>query len=139
MTQQSESMPADAPPAATTHPDVIEVSRVAPQPITQVWQRLTTREGVEALLGPGAMLGSKGEPWRSQDGSCGVTRSYHPQEQVRVSWHADQDAPTTMVDLQLAPEGDGTRLHLRHERLTAEMPQDTLRRRWQDALARLTG
>ena len=115
----------------------IEVSRVVPFPIDSVWQRLITPAGAEALLGEGARLGTKGEPWRAVDGSHGVVRSYHPMEQVRLTWHADEHAPATLVDLRLTPEGSGTRLDLRHERLTdpalgASMPQ-----RWGEALSRI--
>src|SRR5665647_3935828 len=83
----------------------IEVSRVVPQPIDKVWQVLTTRAGAEAFLGSGAQLGTKGEPWHSLDGSHGVVRSYHPMQQVRLTWHADANAPATLGDLQLTTEG----------------------------------
>jgi uncharacterized protein YndB with AHSA1/START domain len=116
---------------------VIEVSRVVPYPIEKVWQRLITPAGAEALLGQGAKLGTKGEPWHSGDGSHGVVRSYHPMEQVRLTWHADEHAAATLVDLRLTPEGDDTRLDLRHERIDdAELGQ-SLPQRWDEALARI--
>lgn len=117
--------------------DTVEVTQVVPRPIETVWARLTTSEGVEALLGRGARLGSKGEPWHCEDGTHGVVRSYHPMEQVRVSWHADADAPASLVDLQLSPDDAGTRLNLRHEHLTDELPHEELRQRWHGALTRL--
>ncbi len=117
----------------------IEVSRVVPHPIDKVWQVLTTPAGAEALLGSGAHLGTKGEPWRSADGSYGVVRSYHPMEQVRLSWHADEHAPATIVDLQLTSEGEGTRLDLRHEHLPDVALSQSLQRRWEDALGQLGG
>lgn len=117
--------------------DTVEVVQHVPHPLGEVWRRLTQREGIEAFLGEGAMLGGKGDPWHAADGTYGVTRSYHPEQQVRVSWHADADAPTTMVDLQMQPEGDGTLLTLRHENLTKDMDRDALADRWDAALARL--
>lgn len=116
----------------------VEVVRVVEQPIEQVWSRLTHTEGIEAFLGQGATLGDKGDAWRAADGTFGVTRSYHPQEQVRVSWHADDDAPATLVDLQLAAQGEGTQLVLRHEHLPADADRAGLAQRWEDALTRLT-
>jgi uncharacterized protein YndB with AHSA1/START domain len=116
---------------------VIEVSRVVPFPVDKVWQFLITPAGAEALLGDGAKLGTKGEPWHSVDGSYGVVRSYHPMEQVRLTWHADEHSAATLVDLQLTPEGSGTRLDLRHERLDAAALGKNLPQRWDDALTRI--
>lgn len=118
--------------------EVVEVVRVVEQPIGHVWSRLTQKEGIEAFLGEGATLGDKGDAWRAADGTYGVTRSYHPEQQVRVSWHADDDAPATLVDLQMAPQGEGTELRLRHEHLPPEADRSALSRRWDDALTRLT-
>lgn len=116
---------------------VIEVSRVVPFPIARVWQLLTTPAGAEALLGEGASLGTKGEPWHCADGSHGVVRSYHPMEQVRLTWHADENAPATLVDLRLTPEGADTRLYLRHERIESDALGQSLPQRWDDALGRI--
>ena len=117
----------------------IEVTRVVPQPIDKVWQVLTTRAGAEAFLGSGARLGTKGEPWHSMDGSHGVVRSYHPMQQVRITWHADEHAPATLVDLQLTAEGDGTRMGLRQEHICDVALSQSLQQRWEDALGRIGG
>ena len=135
MTTATES--SEVPTEGVQGAPVIEVSRVVPFPIDRVWQLLTTSAGAEALLGEGAMLGTKGEPWRSEDGSHGVVRSYHPMEQVRLSWHADEDAPATLVDLRLTSEGDDTRLDLRHERLADPALSESLPQRWDAALGRI--
>jgi len=135
MTTATES--SEVPTEGVQGAPVIEVSRVVPFPIDKVWQLLTTSAGAEALLGQGAVLGAKGEPWRSEDGSHGVVRSYHPMEQVRLSWHADEHAPATLVDLRLTSEGDDTRLDLRHERLADPALKESLPQRWDAALARI--
>ncbi|HEY6743372.1 MAG TPA: SRPBCC domain-containing protein [Lapillicoccus sp.] len=113
----------------------VEIDTVLPHSVDHVWRVLTTNDGVQALLGRGARLGGKGEPWHADDGSHGVWRSYHPLEQVRVSWHADADSPRSLVDLHLAPEGEGTRVLLRHE--PAGPDRAALQQRWSDALERL--
>ena len=82
----------------------LEVSLTVHKQLRDVWAALMTPEGNEALLGEGGRLGSKGDDWRSADGAYGVTRSFHPMEQIRFSWHADDDAPRTVVDLQLHDE-----------------------------------
>ena len=84
-------------------------------PAERVWEHVVSPAGTEALLGEGARLGGKGEPWRAQDGSYGVVRSFHPLEQVRVTWHPREDGPLSMVDLQLHRDGDETRVELFHE------------------------
>jgi uncharacterized protein YndB with AHSA1/START domain len=123
---------------AGKHPDAVKVDTVLAHPVDHVWRVLTTNDGAQALLGAGARLGGKGEPWHAEDGTHGVWRSYHPLEQVRVSWHADADAPRTLVDLHLAAEGDRTRVSLRHERPDSDSPDpEALRQRWSDALTRL--
>lgn len=124
-------------PAAidTVETDTVEIDTVLPHSVDHVWRVLTTNDGVQALLGRGARLGGKGEPWHADDGTHGVWRSYHPLEQVRVSWHADADSPRSLVDLHLAPEGDGTRVLLRHE--PAGPDRAALQQRWSDALERL--
>lgn len=135
MTAAAESSEVPTEPARIA--PVVEVSRGLPQPIDKVWQVLSTPAGVEALLGKGAQLGGKGEPWRSVDGSHGVVRSYHPLEQVRISWHADEHAPATLVELHLIPEGEGTRLSLRYEDVPDTALGQKLRQRWGDALGRI--
>jgi len=129
--------PTDAPADHTQDAAVIEVSRVAPLPIDEVWRVLTTSAGAEALLGAGAHLGGKGEAWRSVDGSHGVVRSYHPMEQIRLSWHADEHGPATLVELNLAPDGEGTRLGLRHEQVQGIALNKGLQQRWEAALGRI--
>jgi hypothetical protein len=43
-----------------------------------------------------------------------------------------------MVQIDLASEGDGTRVSLRHDHLDGSADLDALRRRWAQALERLT-
>ena len=93
----------------------VHASAQTPASPEQVWQHLITAAGTEALLGSGARLGSKGETWHASDGSYGVVRSYHPLEQLRVTWHPHEDGPLSMLDLQLHPDGEGTRVDLYHE------------------------
>ncbi|MBC9823079.1 SRPBCC domain-containing protein [Terrabacter sp. MAHUQ-38] len=105
-------------------------------PVPQVWQHLISARGTEALLGPGVTLGSKGESWHSAEGPHGVVRSYHPLEQIRVSWHPHEDGPLSIVDLQLKPDGDGTRVDLYHEGQGIAEDGAGDKSRWDDALGR---
>jgi uncharacterized protein YndB with AHSA1/START domain len=135
MTTATES--SEVPTEGAQGAPVIEVSRVVPFPIDEVWTLLTTSAGAEALLGEGAKLGTKGEPWHSDNGTHGVVRSYHPMEQVRLTWHADEHAAATLVDLRLTAEDGDTRLDLRHERINDPTLSESMPQRWDAALARI--
>ena len=135
MTTATES--SEVPTEGAQGAPVIKVSRVVPFPIDKVWQFLITPAGAEALLGKGAQLGTKGEPWHSADGSHGVVRSYHPMQQVRLTWHADEHAASTLVDLRLTSEGADTRLDLWHERIDDAALSQSLPQRWDEALGRI--
>jgi uncharacterized protein YndB with AHSA1/START domain len=136
MTTATES--SEVPTEGAQGAPVIEVSRVVPFPIGTVWQLLITPAGAEALLGEGAKLGTKGEPWHSVDGTHGVVRSYHAMEQIRLTWHADEHAPATLVDLRLTSEGGDTRLDLRHERVQDAALGQSLPKRWDEALGAIS-
>jgi uncharacterized protein YndB with AHSA1/START domain len=126
----------DAGTGGMSDPNVVEITRTIPAPPDQVWQLMTSPPGAAALLGDGAVLGGKGETWRASSGPHGVVRSYHPLEQLRVSWHDDDDAPASLVEMDLRPSGDGTELVVRHERV-AEGHSLDLRQHWSQAVDRL--
>lgn len=115
------------------------VSRVVSCTPKDFWKALVSREGTDSLMGEGAVLGAKGESWRAADGTYGVVRTYHPNEQVRFSWHASDGAPSTLVDLRLIPSDEGTRLELHHEHVPATADVEALTQRWDGVLARLAG
>jgi hypothetical protein len=102
-----------------------------------VWEHLISPAGTQALLGEGAVLGSKGERWHAADGSYGVVRSYHPVEQLRVTWHPREDGPLSMLDVQLHPDGDTTTLDLFHEGLGISGDPQGDKAHWEEALGRV--
>lgn len=113
------------------------VSRSVSKPVKDVWKALVTREGAEALLGPGGELGDKGDSWRAVDGTYGVVRSYHPLEQIRFSWHAAQEAPKTMVEIGLAANGDATLVEITHHGIPRYFDAVALTQKWELALDRV--
>ncbi|MFN8076917.1 MAG: SRPBCC domain-containing protein [Kineosporiaceae bacterium] len=98
----------DGSPVATR----LRVSRTVPAPPARAWEVLVAPAGAQSLFGPGASIGAKGQAYLADDGSRGVTRSIHPLEQLRVSWHRSPDAPAVMVEVELEPAGSGTTLEL---------------------------
>lgn len=118
--------------------DVVSVTRVVDHPVSSVWSALMAPHGAEALLGEGGELGTKGSSWHATDGTFGVTRSFHPQEQIRFSWHAGDGAPATLVDVHLTPAGEAqTQLEIRHDHLDADADRDWLEQHWVAALDRI--
>ncbi len=115
----------------------LTVALTVEKPLATVWSALMTPAGNEALLGAGGRLGSKSEDWNADDGTCGVTRSFHPMEQIRFSWHADEDAPRTIVDLRLSEVDGRTQLDLKHEQLQSDVDLGALSSRWDGALSRI--
>lgn len=123
----------------TDGPLDVQVSRTVAAAVTHVWEVLVSPVGSQALLGEGAVLGAKGEPFHCSDGSSGFVRSYHPLEQLRVSWHETPDSPPSVVELDLRPDGTLTVLELRHDRIVDEDQKARLEQRWAAALGRLAG
>ncbi len=115
----------------------VTVSRSVSKPVKEIWKLLATREGAEALLGAGGELGDKGDSWHASDGTFGVVRSFHPLEQIRFSWHAAEEAPKTIVEVDLAPADDGTRVEIRHEHIPTYFDSAALTRKWEKALEKL--
>jgi uncharacterized protein YndB with AHSA1/START domain len=115
----------------------IDISRSVRAPIGRVWQTLVSREGAAAWLGEGAELGAKGEPYHCADGAVGVVRSYHPLEQLRVSWHSTPDSPASIIELDLRADGDDTILDLHHERIGDTAERERLEVRWRAGLEAL--
>ncbi len=129
MTEQIETEQTDT---------TVVVSKVVSHPLKSVWNVLMTKGGNEALLGPGGELGAKGDNWEAEDGTYGVTRSFHPMEQIRFSWHANADAPRTMVDLRIQPEGDeATRIEITQSPIAAGLDVAAQEAHWNDALGRI--
>jgi uncharacterized protein YndB with AHSA1/START domain len=118
--------------------DATVVTRVVSHPLKQVWAALLRPEGQAALLGIGGVLGDKGDKWQAADGTCGVTRSFHPLEEIRFSWHANEDAPRTWVDVRFEKIDDSsTRLEISHDHRGVEIDVPRVRAHWEAALDRV--
>lgn len=132
----SEQTTSEAP--ETSSEESVVVTRVIEQPLDKVWGVLMTKAGAEALLGRGAMLGSKGHTWKAADGRTGIIRSFHPKEQIRFWWRKNEDVPASLVNLQVATVDDGhTEVRVEHSRLRPDLDPAYLQGRWEAALERI--
>jgi uncharacterized protein YndB with AHSA1/START domain len=112
----------------------VDLARTVDQPVGTVWQALISPQGAGIWLGEGAVLGGKGESYHCTDGTTGVVRSYHPLEQLRVSWHADDYAPATLIEVDLEPDGDSTTVRVHHDGIADAAQRAALESRWSSRL-----
>lgn len=114
----------------------VHVHLSVPASVGVVWEALVSPEGTATWLGEGAVLGDKGQSYHCADGTSGVVRSFHPLEQLRLSWHHQVDVEPSLVEVDLGVEGTGTSVRLWHDGLP-ESERPAMRTHWQQRLAAL--
>jgi uncharacterized protein YndB with AHSA1/START domain len=105
-------------------------------PVGAVWQALVSPEGTATWLGEGAVLRDKGQSYQCADGSAGVVRSFHPLEQLRLTWHPRMDVESSLIEIDLDVDHAGTSLRLWHDGLPAQ-ERPALLAHWQQRLEAL--
>jgi uncharacterized protein YndB with AHSA1/START domain len=111
----------------------VHLHRSLPATVGAVWEALVCPEGTATWLGTGAVLGDKGQSYHCADGTAGVVRSFHPLEQLRLSWHHDVDLEPSLIEVDLAVEGSGTALRFWHDGLP-EAERPAMRAHWEQRL-----
>ncbi|GAB3284589.1 SRPBCC family protein [Kineosporia babensis] len=119
--------------AAVATERLVYVRRVVPGTAGHVWQVLVSPEGTSVWLGHGAVLAGRGETYISDEGDAGVVRSFHPLEQLRLSWQDGAQDESSLVELDLTPVAGGTRLRLWHEGLPPAMRR-AMQEKWEHRL-----
>ncbi len=112
----------------------LRLTRMVNAPVAHVWEVLVSPPGAAALLGEGAVLGAKGDPYHCTNGSSGVLRSYHPLEQLRVSYHPTPGSAPSIIEVDLRGENSVTVIELRHDRIVDDMQRESLQEHWNAAL-----
>ena len=105
-------------------------------PVGVVWEALVSPKGTATWLGEGAVLGDKGQSYHCADGTAGVVRSFHPLEQLRLSWHQQVDVEPSLIEIDLVVDGAGTSLRLWHDGLP-EAARPAMRAHWLERLQAL--
>jgi uncharacterized protein YndB with AHSA1/START domain len=121
---------------ATENDQNVHVHQILPAPVGVVWEALVSPEGTATWLGAGAVLGDKGQSYHCADGTAGVVRSFHPLEQLRLSWHQGVDVEPSLIEIDLAVEGTGTSLRLWHDGLP-EAERSAMLAHWRERLQAL--
>jgi hypothetical protein len=122
----------------------IGVSRTFRCDLDHAWQVLTSRPGVEAWLGDGAVLPHEaGATWDAADGSAGEVRSFRPLDRVRLTHHAAGAASPSTVQVALserhAKDGPRTVVRFHQDRLTSAADREAQRTHWQAVMDELAG
>jgi uncharacterized protein YndB with AHSA1/START domain len=112
---------------------LVYVRRLVSGSASHVWQVLVSPLGTSLWLGHGAVIAGQGQPFVSDEGDAGLVRSFHPLEQLRLSWHCDLDQEPSLVELDLTPVAGGTRLRLWHEGLPPAL-RTPMQERWEQRL-----
>ena len=106
-------------------------------PVGRVWQALVSPAGTAVWLGPGAVLREKGQSYHCTDGTVGVVRSFHPLEQLRLSWHRDAESEPSLIEVDLSVSGAGTSLRLWHDGLPVDQ-RPAMLAHWRERLDAFT-
>ncbi|GLI28228.1 hypothetical protein ARHIZOSPH14_24700 [Agromyces rhizosphaerae] len=98
---------------------LLEFDEVYPTDPDDLWEAVTTADRLGRWMAPyrgdlrlggrWEAIGSDGEPW-----CVGEVTACDPPRSFETTWHAREEQPT-LLRVELHPEGDGTRLRLRHE------------------------
>ena len=112
---------------------LVYVRRVLPGSAVVVWQSLVSPQGTSVWLGHGTVLAGPGQTYMSDEGDAGVVRSFHPLEQLRLSWQMSAEDESSLVEVDLTPVAGGTRLRLWHEGLPLGL-RPKMQERWEHRL-----
>ena len=117
----------------------IGVSKTVDRPVEEVWDFLTSPDGVAIWLGEGVtVLPERGEGYRTAAGVRGETRSLRELERVRLTWRPPGWTHDTTLQLTVRATGPGrTSLRVHQERLADAAEREQQRRHWQGVVARL--
>ena len=116
----------------------IGVSRTIERPVDEVWDLLSSPEGLATWLGEGVTLnGPTGQRYETDDGTVGEVRSYRPNDRIRLTWQpVDWDHETT-VQVAVTANGDRTVLRFHQERMTGADEREGQRAHWASVLDKM--
>jgi uncharacterized protein YndB with AHSA1/START domain len=116
----------------------IGVSRTVDAPLPDVWELLTSSQGLGIWLGPDATLPwAKGETYETADGIQGELRSFRRQDRIRLTWQPATWSHDTTVQVAVAASGPKTMLRFHQERLADAAERERQRSYWSSIVGRL--
>ena len=116
----------------------IGVSRTLPHEPAEVWQLLTSREGLRLWLGELPSLPTeRGAPYETADGAVGEVRGFREGDRIRVTHRAAGADHETTCQVTVRRAARGTRVNFHQERLRDADERERRRTHWQAVIDRL--
>lgn len=117
----------------------IGVSKTVGRSAEEVWDFLTSAEGVAIWLGEGVTVHPEpGVGYETADGIRGETRSFREMDRIRLTWQPPGWSHDTTLQLAVGASGPGkAMLRIHQERLADAAERERQRRHWQGVLAEL--
>jgi uncharacterized protein YndB with AHSA1/START domain len=117
----------------------IGVSRTVDRTVAEVWDFVTSPEGVAIWLGDGVPVSpERGEGYETAAGVRGETRGYRELDRIRLTWQPRDWTHDTTLQLTVSPAGAGrTRLVVHQERLADADERERQRTHWKAVVAKL--
>lgn len=111
----------------------IGVSKTINRPVSEVWDFITSPEGIAIWLGDGVtVLSDRGAGYETATGVRGETRSFRELDRVRLTWQPPDWTHDTTLQLTVSSAGEGrARLVVHQERLADATEREQQRRHWQ--------
>lgn len=117
----------------------IGVSRTMPYPLAHVWAFLSSKEGVEIWLGPGAVLPSeRGAAYETASGTKGELRALRGLDRIRITWRPEDWDHDSTVQVAVRASGPAsTMIRFHQEWLAGAEERAEQREYWTDVIERV--
>lgn len=114
----------------------IGVSKTLPYSVPELWDFLTSPEGIAVWLGDGASL-APGATYETKDGTTGEVRGFREKDRVRLTWHPADWSHESTVQVALSAAGPKTVVRFHQERLASAEERTRQRTHWQQVMTAL--
>ena len=117
----------------------IGISKTIDRPLGEVWDFITSSEGVAIWLGEGVTaLSELGAGYDTTAGVRGETRSFRELDRLRLTWQPADWSHETTLQLTVSSAGEGrTRLGVHQERLANAAEREQQRLHWKGVITEL--
>lgn len=114
----------------------IGVSKVVHRPIADVWDFITSADGLALWLGDGVTLpAERGTAYETTTGTHGETRGFRELDRIRLTWWPPGWSHDTTLQLTVRTVGGtATQLRIHQERLADAAEREQQREHWQGVI-----